>query len=506
MKSNSEGGLDLRPYQSEVVTEFERTAAAGQTRIILVAPTGAGKTVIACAIIAATPRRVLVISHRREIVNQTSAKLAAYGVHHGIIQAGDEKKLRPLAAVQVASIQTLHARAIRSSTMFMPLADLVIIDEAHHARASTYRAVLDAYPNAIVLGLTATPCRGDGRGLGGDLFKSMIECPQVLDLIEQKYLVRSRVYAPVDPDLRGVRTVKGDYHEAQLAARMDRDKLVGDIVTHWHRYGDRRRTVAFACSVGHSTHIRDEFVKAGVPAEHLDGSTPKDEREAILARLASGDTEVVSNCMVLTEGFDCPDIGCIILARPTKKMGLFRQMIGRGLRPADGKTDCVILDHSGAALLHGLPEDRVEWTLHPDMRATAPEHTKRQSRRDSKLLECSQCGTLRVGGQPCGNCGFLPKRPAEFVAHVEGDLGLVTNGKANGIVYDPQTRLRWHGQFIAIAQQRGYKAGWVAHKYKEKFGTWPQWGVFAAPIPPSPEVLSWVRSRQIAYAKSRGAE
>jgi DNA repair protein RadD len=426
-------------------------------------------------------------------------------VHHGIIQAGDEKKLRPLAAVQVASIQTLHARAIRSSAMFMPLADLVIIDEAHHARASTYQKVIDAYPNAIVLGLTATPCRGDGRGLGGDLFKTMIECPQVADLITQKHLVRSRVYAPVNPDLRGVKTVKGDYHEAQLAARMDRDELVGDVVTNWHRYGERRRTVVFACSVGHSTHIRDEFLKADVRAENLDGTTPKDERESILARLGSGEIEVVTNCMVLTEGWDMPEVGCCILARPTKKMGLYRQMIGRVLRPADGKTDCIILDHSGAVFRHGLPEDRIEWTLNPDLRATSPEHTKRQATRESKLLECPQCGTLRVGGEPCGNCGFLPKRPAEYVHHVDGDLGLVTNGKANGVIYDPETRLRWHGQFIAIAQQRGYKPGWAAYKFKEKFGAFPRWGMLPAPIPPTPEVLSWVRSRQIAFVKGRGA-
>jgi DNA repair protein RadD len=286
--------VSLRPYQSDIAAEFERHVERGDRSILLVAPTGSGKTVIAAAIIASTTRRVLVVAHRREIVNQTSDKLTARGVAHGIIQAGDEKKLRPMAAVQIASIQTLHARAIRSSTMLMPLADLLIIDEAHHACAMTYQKVIEAYPDAIVLGLTATPCRGDGRGLGG-IFKCLIECPQVPDLIGQGYLVKSRVYAPVDPDLRGIRTQAGDYVESQLAERMDRDKLVGDIVTHWHKYGERRRTVAFACSVGHSVHIRDEFVKAGVRAEHLDGTTPKDEREAILARLASGDTEVVSN-------------------------------------------------------------------------------------------------------------------------------------------------------------------------------------------------------------------
>jgi DNA repair protein RadD len=242
----------LRPYQIDVIAEIEAAIAVGERRILLVAPTGSGKTVIAAALIAATPRRALVVAHRREIVNQTSAKLTARGTQHGIIQAGDDKKLRPMAAVQVASIQTLHARAIRSNTMLMPLAYLLIIDEAHHACAMTYQKVIEAYPDAIILGLTATPCRGDGRGLGG-IFATMIECPQVPDLIEQAYLVKSRVYAPVDPDLRGVKTHAGDYVESQLAERMDQDKLVGDIVTHWHKYGERRRTVAFGCSVGHSS-------------------------------------------------------------------------------------------------------------------------------------------------------------------------------------------------------------------------------------------------------------
>jgi DNA repair protein RadD len=344
----------LRPYQTDIAAEFERRVERGDRSILLVAPTGSGKTVIASTTIAGCTRRVLVVAHRREIVNQTSDKLAARGVPHGIIQAGDEKKLRPMAAVQVASIQTLYARAVRSRTMLMPLADLLIIDEAHHACAMTYKKVIDAYPNAIVLGLTATPCRGDGRGLGG-IFKTMIECPQVPDLIDQGYLVRSRVYAPVDPDLRGVRTQAGDYVESQLAERMDRDQLVGDIVTHWFKYGESRKTVAFACSVGHSVHISDEFIKAGVRAEHLDGSTAIDERVAILGRLASGETQVVCNCMVLTEGFDLPDIGCIILARPTKKMGLYRQSIMMRLRKIDGMACLPTLPKSADTSPAGSP-------------------------------------------------------------------------------------------------------------------------------------------------------
>jgi superfamily II DNA or RNA helicase len=438
----------LRPYQTDTVTEFECLVAAGNRKILLVAPTAAGKTVIMAAIIAAAvaeQKRALVIAHRREIITLTSRKLHDREVRHGIIRAGDEKKLRPLAAVQVASIQTLHARAIRSTTMRMPLADLLIIDEAHHARAATYRKVIDAYPEAILLGLTATPCRGDGLGLG-NLFHVMIQCPQVAELVRQGYLVKSRVYAPVNPDLRGVRVKRGDYVEAQLAERMDRPKLIGDIVTHWHKFGERLRTVVFACSVGHSIHIRDEFIRSGVRAEHLDGSTPRDERDAMLARLASGETDVICNCQVLTEGWDCPEVGCCILARPTRQMGLYRQMIGRGLRPADGKPDCIILDHSGAVFRHGLPDDHVEWSLDVDHRATAPAHQARLERKVPGLIECAQCSALRLGGKPCPNCGFLPRRPGQYVSHLEGELGLVTGGRARAPVYDHDTDpppLKW---------------------------------------------------------------
>jgi DNA repair protein RadD len=496
---------ELRAYQTDVIGEFERTVAAGQKRIILVAPTGSGKTVIAAEIIkraVARHQSVLVLAHRWEIIGHTSRKFYAHGIRHGIIQSGLEKLLRPFEAVQIASIQTLHARAIRSDAMQLPPANLLIIDESHHCPANTYSRIIESYPEAVLLGLTATPCRGDGRGLGG-IFEIIIECPQVAALIEQGHLVKTRVYAPVEPDLRGVKTQAGDYAENQLADRMDRDKLVGDIITHWHKYGERRKTVAFACSVGHSVHIKDEFVRAGVRAEHIDGSTPKDERDGILARLACGETEVVCNCMILTEGFDCPDIGCIVLARPTKKMGLYRQMIGRGLRPADGKSDAVILDHSGAVFRHGLPEDPVEWSLDPDRRAESATHQKRLRREAARLIECTQCSAQRVGGLPCPACGFLPKRPAKYVAHTEGDLALVTSGrKAGAVVYD---RERWHGMLAYIAAERGYQRGWVAHKYKEKFGEWPAWGSAPQPIAPTPEVRSWVRSRVIAFAKSRRA-
>lgn len=441
------------------------------------------------------------LAHTREIIGQTSKKLFDHGIGHGIILAGH--MTRPDELVQVASVQTLWSRAVRSNRMDLPPADLLIIDEAHHCPAHTYQKIIDSYPDAVLIGLTATPCRGDGRGLGG-IFNVIIESPQVAELIAQKYLVRTRVYAPTDPDLQGVRTVAGDYNEGQLADRMDRPKLVGDTVTTWHRYGGRRKTVAFAVNVAHSIHLRDEFHKSGVKAEHLDGSTPKPDRDAVLARLASGETELITNCMVLTEGWDMPEVSCCILARPTKKHGLYRQMVGRVLRPAPGKINAVILDHSGAVFRHGFVEDRVQWTLDPDKKAESPTHNARlQSGYSSRLLECSQCGSIRVAGERCQHCGFLPQRSPNAAAFVEGDLALVDRIRRTAQpVSDPNQRMLWHAMLAHIAMQRGYKAGWVAHKFRERFGTWPALRT-VTPRVPTPEVLSWVRSRAIAYAKAK---
>jgi DNA repair protein RadD len=498
----------LRQYQRDVINEFHRRVDEGHRRVISVAPTGAGKTVIGAEIIGATARTmkpVLVLAHRREIIEQISRKLYGAGIAHGIIQAGFPT--RPLELVQVASIQTLWARAMYRQSMDLPPAHLLVIDEAHHCPAETYAKIIKGYPEATLLGLTATPCRGDGRGLGG-IFDTIVECPQVADLIAQGYLVGTRVYAPIDPDLKGVRTIAGDYVESQLAERMDTDRLVGGIVEHWHKFGEGLRTVCFAVSVGHSIHIRDEFLKTGVRAEHIDGSTPKAERDAALQRLSSGEIKLISNCAVLTEGWDMPACGCIILARPTKKMGLYRQMIGRVLRPAEDKTDAVVLDHSGAVYRHGFVEDHVEWLLEPDKRSASAAHTKRLAASPcSRLLECTQCGAIRVGGEACFHCGFLPQRLPRAVDIVDGELSLVDQQvrRAKANVYDSDERVRWHASLVQVAMERSYKPGWAAYMYKEKFGTWPPWGSSPRPISPPPEVRSWVRSRDIAHAKRRGA-
>jgi len=495
----------LRPYQTDVVAEIEQAIAAGQKKLLLVAPTGSGKTVVFCEIIkryVEQHKTVLVLAHRREIIQQTSAKLRANGISNGIIQAGIDP--RPMASVQVASVLTLWMRCVRNKIIPLPPADLLIVDECHHATAMTWRTLIAAYPDAVLIGTTATPCRGDGRGLGG-IFTVMLQTPQVAELIEQGYLVKSRVYAPVDPDLRGITVRNGDYAENELADRMDRAKLIGDIVTHWHKYGERRKTVAFAVNVAHSIHLRDEFVGSGVRAEHIDGSTPKPERDDALARLASGETEVIVNCMVLTEGWDMPEVGCCVLARPTKKMGLFRQMIGRVLRPADGKPDAIILDHSGAIFQHGLPEDFVEWTLDTDRRAVAPAHQARLDRKVHSLVDCPQCQALRMGGKPCPNCGFLPQRSGKYVVIREGDLGLVVDGKVRAGQMTQEQQLQFYRELRGFAVQRGYKDGWAFRQCEQK-GFKPPWSWRDyPPLAPTPAVAAWARSRIIAYAKSRSA-
>jgi hypothetical protein len=285
---------------------------------------------------------------------------------------------------------------------------------------------------------------------------------------------------------------------------MDRANLVGDIVTHWHKHGERRKTVCFAVNVAHSIHLRDEFLKSGVRAAHLDGSIPKPDRDAVLGQLASGELELITNCMVLTEGWDMPEASCCILARPTRKMGLYRQMVGRVLRPALGKFNAIVIDHSGAVFRHGFVEDRVDWTLAPGQRAESPTHAARlRSGYSSRLLECIKCGSIRIAGNRCSHCGFLPQRKPQAIVFDDGNLSLVDRtSRTTKPSSNPDDRIRWHAMLTYIAAERGYRAGWVAHMYREKFGTWPAVRAIE-PMQPSSEVLSWVRSRAIRYAKAK---
>jgi superfamily II DNA or RNA helicase len=493
--------ITLHAFQQAAVAEIERHIAEGRRRILLVAPTGSGKTVIASELIRlfiAQYRTVLFLAHRREIIEQTGRKLTDNSVRHGIIMAGVSP--RPMESVQVASIDTLHVRGVRSSAMALPPADLVVFDEAHRARGRTREHLISLYPDAILLGMTATPCRGDGRGLG-NVFDYMVEAPQVAELIVGGYLVKSRVYAPVNPDLRGVRTQQGDYVISQLAGRMNTVGLVGDLVEHWHKYGENRRTIAFGVDVAHSVAIRDQFLNAGVRAEHLDGNTQILERESILARLATGETRVVSNCAVLIEGWDCPPVGCCILARPTKQMGLFRQMVGRVLRPAEGKADAVILDHSGAVFRHGLPEDHVDWTLDTDRQAKNPAHEKRKDGIEPKLHECPSCSAIMVK-PPCGNCGWMPQPKARDIDFEDGELGLVVGGKSRAQQYTTEQKIIWHRMLIGEALRRGKNPNWAFYLFRDKFGhDRPAYWDRTA-LEPTIEVSSFVKSRIIAFAKA----
>jgi len=458
----------LRPDQLDAIARINSEIAAGRRRLCLPGPTGWGKTIVIADLVAkavACGERVVVIAHRRELIEQTSQKLHDVGIDHGIIQAGYLR--RPGEPVQVASIQTLHARAMRTRTIDLPPADLLIFDEAHHVLASTYMRIVEAYPNAVILGLTATPCRTDGRGLG-NVFETLIPCPTVAELTRAGFLVPVKVFAPVRPDLSGLRVERGDYGESQLAERMNTAPLVGDIVEHWHRLGEHRRTVVFTVNVAHSVHIRNEFRRSGVLAEHLDGSTPVEERKKILARFAAGTVDIVCNCAVLTEGWDRPEASCLILARPTRSLGLYRQMVGRVLRPAPaiGKTDALILDHSGAIFVHGFPDDEIIWALHEDQRAENVSHIKRgDGLRAPALTTCPECSAVRFEGKPCTLCGWRPVKKPKPVEIVDGELGEVSRDR--GVHVSPQDELTFYRQLLGILAEKRrrnptIKDGWAA--------------------------------------------
>lgn len=463
--------ISLFDYQQEAVNRLRAAYASGYRAPLLVLPTGGGKTFVFSFVTGsatAKGRRVLVLVHRRELLSQSSASLTALGIAHGCIGPGHPVQLRQ--AAQVASVQTVVRRfPALDRAGWRP--DLIIIDEAHHATAGSWRRVLEHWPEALVLGVTATPCRTDGAGLGvdgGGTFDTMIEGPQIGELIERGRLAQPVVYAPpVVADLSGMRRSGGDWSRKDQEGRVDKPKVTGDAVEHYARICPGVPAIAFCVSVPHADHVAEQFRAAGWRAKCIHGGTPEGERQGAIDDLGAGRLDVLATCDIVSEGTDIPIVGAAILLRLTKSLGLYLQQVGRVLRAYEGKEEAVILDHVGNVQVHGLPDDPREWSL---------EGSKTKGRGGSSdgpppPITCEGCfQQIRRPAPPaCPSCGKSLKSASdrmERLEQIEGELQRITAEDRKRLAAErkaEQGQAETLGALVALAAKRGYKNphGWA---------------------------------------------
>lgn len=403
----------LRDYQQTVVNEWDESITDRIHRTLLVASTGAGKTQMASEIVHKAVEqhdwRVMFVVHRDVLVSQSWTTFKRHGLHCGFIKAGWEQDLE--APVQIASIQTL----LKRSHLLKKLpTDLVIWDEAHITTFSSISdKITDHYPNAYHLGLTATPWRLSKKEGVGDKFDNLISAPMMSELIKQGHLCRPVYYGLPEVDLTGVATVQGDYNESQLALKCDHSELINEIVDEWFRLARDRRTIAFAVSVEHSKHIAQVFCDRGIPAVSITADTPIHIRKEYYAKLAAAEIKVISSVGVLSEGFDCPSVDCILMCRPTKSKAFHFQSIGRGLRTAPDKKNCIVLDQSGNIKRHGFVESLTK-------RGIQLKKGKDNGPGDPFMKTCGSKGEDAEGNEGCGclvlafkmtcpECGYLSR-------------------------------------------------------------------------------------------------
>jgi len=364
--------MNLHPHQRRAIECGRAAVCRGARRFVFVAPTGAGKTIILSQIArghldARAGNRVLILVHRRELVHQTVAKLGAMGVVDiDILAAGAE--IANGARVVVASVGTITARGE------LPPATLVLWDECHHVVAKTFHDIYGGYPNAIHAGFTATPIRTDAKGLGA-VFQEMIEVSSVRELTALGLLTPSEVFCLGEPT----------------------KDLAIDPVAAYQQYTPGRPAVVFAASVEHARALVPQFVAAGYQAACVDGEMPSAHRDAVLARFAVGGLDVITNCFVLTEGFDAPRAEVCVLARSPNHVGTYLQMVGRVVRVAAGKKSATVLDLRGSALEHGLPDEDRRWSLDGEPCTRIETFTSVQ--------RCSSCLALFRPAKKCPRCG-----------------------------------------------------------------------------------------------------
>jgi superfamily II DNA or RNA helicase len=481
---------ELWPHQTRAIDLLRGSLVQGKRRPILQLATGAGKTVIAAAIFRMAREknpgvRLLFVVDAISLIDQTVKAFYAEGLHSiGVIQA-DHMMQDWSKPIQIASVQTLQRRQMFN-------ADIVIVDECHRQNRWLHEVMASAdWADVPFIGLSASPW---SRGLG-NVYDDLLIPVTMKELIDAGFLSPFRVFAAAHPDLAGVATVRGDFHEAQLSAAMSEGGLIADIVQTWKKMGEGRSTFVFCVDRAHAKKVQQRFLDNGIGCGYIDAYTEPHDRNEIRRKLESGEIKVVANVACLTTGVDWPFVSCVVLARPTKSEMLFVQMIGRGLRDHPGKSDCLILDHADNTLRLGFVTD-----IHHGELCTAKKGER--SKIEAKAVlpkECPSCSFLKPPKvHECPSCGFKPERRSDL-EEADGELVEVN---PSAIKLSRDEKQRWYSSLLGIARDRGRSNGWVAHTYKRKFGVWPR-GLSEFPIPAAGDVIGYVRHCDIAFSKRK---
>lgn len=459
--------ITLRPYQIEGERKIRQAFAEGFKAPLYVLSTGAGKTVTFSSIAHSAERRgkrVLILCHRVELVDQIVESLKNFDVNPDVIAAGYARGNGMTRgtdkAVAVASVQTL----VRRLTDYPP-PTLVICDEAHHCvGANSWAQIMQAYPQAKRLGVTATPCRLDGRGLGTH-FDTMIRGPSEHELIEAGYLVPTRIFAPKLADLSGLHIRMGDYVVGEIESAMDKPAITGNAFAHYMQHTPNEQALVFCTSVKHAENVAQRFREGGVPALSMNGGTDKTIRRMANAEFREGKIRVLASCNLFSEGYDIPGARVGIMLRPTQSLALYRQQKGRTMRPAPGKQFATLIDcvrnceNPGFEL---LPGDIDDWQLAPDL-----ERKKRKPPPGVRV--CPKCFTASSPrAAQCSNaqCGHVFDVKSREIDETEGEVEEIT---AEELARRRERRNQGRAQtleaLLEIEKRKGYKPGWANHVF-----------------------------------------
>lgn len=451
--------IKLRDYQTQLINDIGYEYTHGKRRVCAVAPCGAGKTITTGWMASATSannKRVLFMVHRKELIEQTSETFTALNIKHGIISSSSPKFYdRP---VQIASVQTLVKRIGQISAP-----DFIICDEAHHIVANTYKKIIDSYPNALLLGVTATPERLGGKGLG-DIFESLVLGPTTKQLINTKNLCAYEYYAPPSNfDGSKIRVKYGEYVKEDVLHELDNNTVIGDIIQSYKKLANNKSAIVYCVSRDHSKHIAQEFNNAGITAMHIDGETQKMLREQAIREFKAGRVKILCNVDLISEGFDVPAMGAVILARPTQSLTLHIQQAMRSMRPDPNSPDktATIIDHVGNVFRHGLPDDDRDWSLYTEKK-------KKQVRMEI-IKTCGVCYQVFTGSNTCPYCGYKAVISRETMPEEKaGELVKIEEIQRKKEAKQQVGRARTIQELESIAIERGYSLRWVDHIAKAK--------------------------------------